>query len=103
MHCSTVVTSAVSDMKTIPISEKLIIAIGGNFPILEYLFIQRRWYHKPSIEQITSYRARCSGPALQERKSRQRPKAQFGNLAPLASISSDVRLQSHPFDTPLLS
>jgi hypothetical protein len=38
-------------MKPIPTLQKLIIALDGEFPILEYLFIQHQLYQMPNIER----------------------------------------------------
>ena len=41
-------------MKSIPILRNLITALDGEFPILEYLFIQYQRYHKVSIRHIAN-------------------------------------------------
>ena len=41
-------------MKSIPILRNLITALDGEFPILEYLFIQYQRYHKVSIKHIAN-------------------------------------------------
>ena len=41
-------------MKPTPILQKLIIALDGEFPILEFLSIWHQRYHYPLIEQITN-------------------------------------------------
>ena len=40
-------------MKPIPTLQKLIVALDGEFPILEYLFIQHQLYQRPMIEHNT--------------------------------------------------
>ena len=41
-------------LKPTPILQKLIIALDGEFPILEFLFIWHQRYHRPVIEPITN-------------------------------------------------
>ena len=41
-------------IKPTPILQKLIIALDGEFPILEFLFIWHQRYYRPVIEQITN-------------------------------------------------
>jgi hypothetical protein len=41
-------------MKPTPILQKLINALDGEFPILEFLSIWHQRYHYPVIEQITN-------------------------------------------------
>jgi hypothetical protein len=41
-------------IKPTPILEKLIIALDGEFPILEFLLIWHQRYHRPVIEPITN-------------------------------------------------
>ena len=41
-------------MKPTPILQKLIIALDGEFPILEFLLIWHQRYHRPVIEHITN-------------------------------------------------
>ena len=40
-------------LKPTPILQKLIIALDGEFPILDFLLIWHQRYHRPVIEQIT--------------------------------------------------
>jgi hypothetical protein len=42
-------------IKPTPILQKLIIALDGEFPILEFLFIWHQRYYRPMIEQITNF------------------------------------------------
>ena len=41
-------------MKPVPILQKLIIALDGEFPILEFLLIQHNLYHRPTTQDTTS-------------------------------------------------
>jgi hypothetical protein len=41
-------------LEPIPTLQKLIIALDGEFPILEFLLIQHQRYHKPEIQDTTS-------------------------------------------------
>ena len=41
-------------IKPTPILQKLVVALDGEFPILEFLFIRHQRYHRPAIEPITS-------------------------------------------------
>ena len=41
-------------LKPIPVLQKLITALDGEFPILEFLFIQHQRYHRPVIEPATN-------------------------------------------------
>ena len=41
-------------MKPIPILQKIIIALDGEFPILEFLLIQHQRFHRPLIKNIPS-------------------------------------------------
>ena len=41
-------------LKHIPILQKLIISLDGEFPILEFLLIEHQRYHRPVIEKITN-------------------------------------------------
>ena len=44
-HCDRV--RRICLLKPTPILQKLIIALDGEFPILEFLFIWHQWYHRP--------------------------------------------------------
>ena len=41
-------------LKHIPILQKLITALDGEFPILEFLLIENQRYHRPVVEKITN-------------------------------------------------
>ena len=41
-------------LKHIPILEKLIMSLDGEFPILEFLLIEHQRYHRPVVEKITN-------------------------------------------------
>ena len=41
-------------IKPTQILQKLVVALDGEFPILEFLFIRHQRYHRPAIEPITS-------------------------------------------------
>ena len=42
-------------VKPIPILQKLIVALDGDFPVLEHLFIQDRLYHERTIKYDTNF------------------------------------------------
>ena len=41
-------------IKLIPILQKLILSLDGEFPILEFLYVEHQRYYRPAIKQITN-------------------------------------------------
>jgi hypothetical protein len=41
-------------IKPIPVLQKLVIALDGEFPILEFLYVEHQRYYRPAIKHITN-------------------------------------------------